>query len=468
MASELSTLLSDVGYAKVIVALKPDATAGASAAATESSLAAHFSVPSAPQARSLGLVAMRAASRKFKRPTSLESRSVRFYRHLGLALGYVDRQGAASLAADQRVEAVVPAPVLSLIKPVAAEPAKPAPGATWGLVRLRIPELWAAGFKGEGVLVGHLDTGVDGAHPALKGAIGAYAEFDLAGDQVPGAKPRDGGEHGTHTAGTIAARATAKGTFGMAPAAKLASAMVIEGGQVTDRILAGMDWVLAQGVRILSMSLGIRGYTDAFQVVIDALRSHNVLPVIAVGNEGPETSRSPGNYANVLSVGAFGANNKVADFSSSQSFDRPDDPLVPDLVGPGVGILSCVPDNKYELMDGTSMAAPHIAGLAAVLLGAKPEATADELEAAILASCQLASGMQQARANRGIPNAVEAFKQLTGHPLAAAPAAAAAGTKGHARGARKAKRGADKRPTTRRGTHRKIAAGRKKASVRRS
>jgi len=458
MATELSTLLSDVGYAKVIVALKPQA-AGQSAAAAENSLAAHFTIPSERQAESLAAVAMRSASKKFKRPKSLESRPVRVYPHLGLAVGFVNQQGAAALAADNRVEKVVPAPELSLIKPVAAQPAKLTSQPTWGVTRLKVLQLWSAGFTGEGVVVGHLDTGVDGRHPALKDAIKAFAEFDLAGDQVTGAQAHDSATHGTHTAGTIVGRVTNKGAFGVAPGAKLASAMVIEGGQVTDRILAGMDWVLAQGARILSMSLGLRGYTDAFQVVIDALRNQNVLPVIAAGNEGPGTSRSPGNYANVLSVGACDQNDLVADFSSSQLFDRPGDPLVPDLVAPGVDVLSCVPGNKYERMDGTSMATPHVAGLAAVLLQAKPTATVDELEAAIFASCQLPAGMLQARGNRGIPDALEAFRQLIGNLPEAAEAAAPR--------YRKRARGAARRRTARRGGDRRIAASRKRTAIRR-
>jgi subtilisin len=151
----------------------------------------------------------------------------------------------------------------------------------------------------------------------------------------------------------------------MAHEAKPASALMIEGGQVIDRILAGMDWVVGEGVRIMSMSLDLRGYTPAFLPIIDALRAANVLPGIAVGNEGPFTSRSPGNYANVLSVGAIDANDEVAAFSGSQQFNRLENPLSLNLVAPGVAVLSNVPGVKYTTMDGSSMATPHIAGLAA-------------------------------------------------------------------------------------------------------
>ena len=215
----------------------------------------------------------------------------------------------------------------------------------------------------------------------------------------------------------------------MAPGAKLVSGMVIEGGQVIDRILAGMDWVIESGGRILSMSLGLRGFTPAFEQIIAALRTAGVLPIIAVGNEGPMSSRSPGNYDSVLSIGAMDSTDRVADFSSSQKFNRPVAPLVPDLVAPGMGVVSCIPGGGFAEMDGTSMATPHIAGLAAVLLQAKPGATISQLEQAIVGSCVRPKSMKEARANRGVPDAARAYQLLTGTPLPAAAMAAAAGRK---------------------------------------
>jgi subtilisin len=421
MASSIEDALAAVGYVKVIATLNDKMSAAAqSDAQLESSIEGHFTVPNAAQAESLATVADHFASRKFKRPEPLSSRRVRVYRHLGLAVGYVNNSGLASLQTDAQVGKVDKAPELSLIRPVAMQDFKLGSGPTWGIRRMQVDQLWAAGITGKGVLVGHLDTGVDGSHAALKGAVGKFAEFDFAGDMVTGAKPRDSGEHGTHTAGTIAGRPVSKGRFGVAPDAQLASAMVIEGGQVIDRILAGMDWVIGEGARILSMSLGLRGFTPAFQSVIDALRAANVLPIIAVGNEGPNTSRSPGNYANVLSIGAMDGNDRVADFSGSQQFNRPINPLCPILVAPGVDVLSCVPGDKYKLMDGSSMATPHVAGLAALLLEAVPAATPDQLEQAIIGSCSRPASMTQARANNGVPDAVRAFELLKGAPLPAA------------------------------------------------
>jgi subtilisin len=415
MAGSLEETLAGVGYAKVIVALKPTLAASSSKAALEQ----HFMIPSEPQMESLMAVAARSASKRSGHPRPLEEHKMRVYPHLGLALGFVDRSGANALAASNQVEQVVEAPELSLIRPFARRSARLAAAPTWGIKRLKVDKLWAQGIKGKGVIVGHLDTGIDGTHPALKDAIAAFAEFDLAGDQVPGARPTDSGEHGTHTAGTIVGRSVPKGAFGVAPEAKVASAMVIEGGQVIDRILAGMDWVIGEGAQILSMSLGLRGFTPAFQTVVTALRNANVLPVIAVGNEGPNTSRSPGNYDTVLAVGAMDASDEVADFSGSQRFNRPGDPLVPDLVAPGVDVLSCVPNDRYAKMDGSSMATPHVAGVAALLLSAELAATADQLEQAILGSCVRPSSMLERRGNRGVPDAVAALNILRSSRLQA-------------------------------------------------
>lgn len=431
--SSLEDTVNAIGYAKVIVTLKalPSAApSGAGFAAAADSGAAgsiekYFIIPSVPQAQNLGFAAATSASRKYKPAQPLTTRRVRVYKNLRLAIGYVDARGLASMAADAQIGHVAKAPELSLIRPVAAQSAKLGSDTTWGIKRLKADGLWAAGFTGKGVLVGHVDTGVDGTHPALDGAIAKFAEVDMAGDLVPNAKPTDSAEHGTHTAGTIVGRAGAKGSFGMAPGAQLVSTMVIEGGQVIDRILTGMDWMIGQGVRIMSMSLGLRGFTPAFQAVIDALRAANVLPVIAVGNEGVLTSRSPGNYANVLSIGAVDSSDRVADFSGSQQFDRPVNALCPALVAPGVGVLSCVPGGQFKTMDGSSMATPHIAGLAALLLQAKPAATAAELEAAIVGSCVLPSGMDPTRGSHGVPDAIRAFQLLTGTQLPVAAAAAA-------------------------------------------
>ena len=187
--------------------------------------------------------------------------------------------------------------------------------------------------------------------------------------------------------------------------------MVIEGGDVVARIFGGMDWALGQGARILSMSLGIRGLVADFLDIVNVLRDSKVLPVIAVGNEGPGTSRSPGNYPKALSVGAHDSSFAVADFSSSQRFKRRSQPLAPDLVAPGVDVVSAAPGGGWRSLSGSSMATPHVAGLAALLLEAKPDASVTRLERAIFASADLGA-MELERANRGAVDGPRALKAL--------------------------------------------------------
>jgi subtilisin len=341
----------------------------------------------------------------------------RYYPNLGVLLGTVNRDGLAALRSDQRVRRVASAPPLRLIRPVSRKSAKLTDKLTWGIERLGIPELWKEGLTGKGIRVGHLDTGADGKHPALRDAIVSFAEFDWLGRKTRDATPRDTQDHGTHTAGTIAGRPVAGRAIGMAPKADLCSALVIEGGDVVARVLGGMDWVVGQGCKVLSMSLGFPGFWDDFLQLTRILRQRGVLPVFAVGNEGPGTSRSPGNYAEALSVGASAEDDTVADFSSSDRFRRRKDPVVPDVLAPGVGVVSALPGGGYQSMSGTSMATPHVAGLAALLWEAKPAATPNQVEKAIFESCVRLEGVPVDRQGRGVPVAKRALQRLMGRDL---------------------------------------------------
>jgi subtilisin len=457
MPSIIDNQIAATGIAQVIVILKspppPSAKAATGAAAGAMALTAaatttpglagldsyfvqsessqNFALAVAGMSTVDALTAAPAAStRRVKTPPA-----VLHFPNLGVLLGTVTREGLGGLRADERVQAVIGASQPSLIRPVTMAAAKLSTQLTWGIQFLEVPKLWNQGLTGKGVRVGHLDTGADGKHPALKKAIAAFAEFDPMGFQVtPIPTPHDTDEHGTHTAATIAGRPVQGRSVGMAPKAELASAIVIEGGNIVARILGGMDWAITQKVRVLSMSLGLRGFFDDFLVVTQVLRARNILPVFAVGNEGPGTSRSPGNYAEALSVGANDNGGAVANFSSSQRFTRTQDPLVPDLVGPGVDVISAKPGGGFQLMSGTSMATPHLAGLAALLFEAKPEATPNDVEAAIFKSCTLGT-ISPDRGNRGFPNAVLAFSALTGLALGSSKKSP---TKSAAKGSKKA------------------------------
>ena len=398
--SHLSQELQASGIARVIVFLKPDR-----AEKRPDSLERLFRTSELSQTSALARG--RGKSRKPQSPMT-------YYPHLGILYGTADRNGISALRAEKGLVAGLSgAPPLSMIRPTRVAAAKLGMKVTWGLQELDAPTLWNQGYTGKGVLVGHLDTGADGRHPALKKAITDFAEFDTLGREVtPTPKPYDTADHGTHTAATIAGRPVRGRFVGMAPGATLASAIVIEGGDVVARVLGGMDWAVGKGVKVLSMSLGFRGWWNDFLPLTALLRARNILPVFAVGNEGPGTSRSPGNYWQACSIGAMDQSHHIADFSSSQRFKRKKDSVVPDLVAPGVDIVSAKPGGGFQVMDGTSMATPHIAGLAALLWEAKPHASAREIERAIFRSCQREAGMDPERGNRGIPNGPRALALL--------------------------------------------------------
>ncbi len=337
---------------------------------------------------------------------------------LGVMVGAIDERGLSALERDKRVAAVVEKPTLQLIRPIGRPQhveAAAASGNTWGIDAMKVPALWKEGLSGKGVLVGHLDTGVDATHPALRDAIGAFEAFDWNGNPTHPDAMQDTDEHGTHTAGTIAGRPVGSTRIGVAPGALLATATVIEGGDPVVRVLAGMDWAIGEGIRVLSLSLGFPGYVASFLLLTQILRSdRGILPVFAVGNEGPGTSRSPGNYSEALSVGAADSSGQVAYFSSSQRFNRPADPLVPDVLAPGVDVVSACPGGEFQAMSGTSTATPHVAGLAALLFEAKPTATVDEVEHAIVASTAAHRPHPVGRSSHGTPDARAALDALTG------------------------------------------------------
>jgi subtilisin len=348
---------------------------------------------------------------------------VRYFPNLGMLAGVVDASGLKWLQADPGVAAIDVLPALMPIAPFGPErrSLRPAARVTWGIRRMRIEALWRTGLSGAGVRVGHLDTGVDGSHPAFPaGAIAAFTVFDSFGRQVgSGGSPTDTATHGTQTAGTIVGRGVDGRHVGIAPGASLASAVVIEGGRVIDRVLAGIDWSLAQGVRIVNVSLGLPGRVEALERLVERLRQLDVLPVVAVGNEGPGTSRSPGNAPAALSVGALDRRGGVDDLSSSERFLRATDPGAPDLVAPGVQVQSAAAGGGWIIGAGTSLATPHVSGLAALLWEARPTAGAAEIEAAILGSCD-PSGIDPSRGGAGVPDGPRAYEMLTGTSAALA------------------------------------------------
>src|SRR5207244_1582202 len=137
-----------------------------------------------------------------------------------------------------------------------------------------------------------------------------------------------------------------------------------------------------------------------------------ILPIVAVGNEGTapgHPTRSPANYPNSVAVGATDNNGRVAFFTSYGAVNG--GPAKPDVVAPGVQITSSVPGGGAQILDGSSMATPHVAGLAALLFQKKPDATVDQVEAAILSTATPCTGDTQ-KFGHGLVHGPAALEQL--------------------------------------------------------
>ena len=309
-----------------------------------------------------------------------------------------------ALAERPDVVAIMPNQRLHPIEPrvvgyKAASTAESKAGLTWGLKALGVSDLWKT-TRGEQINVAVLDTGVHGAHPCLSGRVQKFIVIDPLGRRIEASPSFDSGRHGTHVCGTIAGGKTNDGvSIGVAPQANLLVAGVLLGKPTLRTLIEGMSWAIENGAHIINMSLGFTYYEPMFVEIFKTLiHDYDVLPVVAVGNENHGNTSSPGNASNALSVGAVRklAHGKtvIAFFSSGASlvFPGQSDSLVtkPDIVAPGVEVYSCIPPERrqggvfdYSSMDGTSMASPHVAGVAALLMAAHPTATVSDIATAL-------------------------------------------------------------------------------------
>jgi subtilisin len=243
-------------------------------------------------------------------------------------------------------------------------------GFTWGLKHLQIDKIWDEyGFKGDGILIGHLDTGVYAEHPDLKGKIEKWTFIDPLANLRNGAPfDTNQGSHGTHTAGTIVGGNASGVHIGVAPGAKLVSAGILLAEEsFLKQILEGVSWVTNNDVSIISISLGDARYELGFNKIFERLVLLDILPVVAIGNNGYGNTRSPGNSPHTIGVGAVDWEGEVASFSGGAGIEGV---IKPNICAPGVAVYSSIETENYIHDDGTSMATPHVAGVAALLLEA--------------------------------------------------------------------------------------------------
>ena len=330
----------------------------------------------------------------------------------------------AFIAARPEVERVVPDPPRQVFFPATAGPVpgpvdRPAPA--WGVARVGAPDAWRAfGLDGSGVLVAVVDTGIAWDHPDLADRVWVNPGEDLDGDGAvmdPDDRngidddgngfvddlcgwdfdDRDGDPydrlsgHGTHVAGTIAGTGRCGTATGVAPGSRLLPVRVGHFASQAATVWEGLQYAAASGARVINLSMGWRHawHPDraAWRRVAEAVRAAGALLVAAAGNDGwgrePDNVRTPADVPGVLAVGATRPGDAVVFFSSRgpvtwqdvlpwRDWPFPPGLAKPDLAAPGVDVPSTWPGGGYALLSGTSMATPHVAGAAALVLDANP------------------------------------------------------------------------------------------------
>jgi subtilisin family serine protease len=269
----------------------------------------------------------------------------------------------------------------------------------WGIHRVRAPESWEAGYTGEGVVVAVIDEGIDLGHPDL--APNLWTNPNPNSEFCPGVNgydfvdddtdPTDSGGHGTHVAGTIAAAANDVGVVGVAPQAQL---MALRGlgyfGGTSFMLVRALKYAADCGAQVVNNSWGGSGRSKAFEDVLHYGTQLGTTYVFAAGNSylPANPPQDPVSFSTtipgVIGVGATSTYNDRMTFSSAGDYVT--------VGAPGGTILSTFPvgvmpaDDPYRYLQGTSMAAPHVAGVVALLYQAKTDITPEQVREALEAT----------------------------------------------------------------------------------
>ncbi|ODM91730.1 Bacillopeptidase F [Orchesella cincta] len=293
-----------------------------------------------------------------------------------------------AIAAFSEVVEIRQEQILYIDEPI---PASNQINAEWGIEKIEAEAAWSlpGGNNGQGVVVATIDTGVRGTHESLsnnfrasKGWLDPYTNT---------ASPTDGNGHGTHTMGTI----VGSGGIGVAPGAQWIScrgcgaiscteAALIACGQFTlcPTDADGSNADCAQAPNLVSNSWGGGQGNTFYDQVIDLWRQADIIPIFANGNAGPGcgSANSPGDSPKVIGVGATTADDGIASFSSLGP--SVGGIIKPELSAPGQNVRSAwsTGDAAYNTISGTSMATPHVAGAAALILSANPGLGYDQVK----------------------------------------------------------------------------------------
>jgi bacillopeptidase F len=307
----------------------------------------------------------------------------------------------------------------------------------WNLETIRAPELWDLGHRGAGVVVASMDTGVDLDHPDLAPSWrgGTNSWFDPNAEH---ATPHDAGGHGTQTLGLMVGGNAGGSAIGVAPDAQWIAVKIFDdSGQATlSAIHQGFQWLLDPDgdpgtddvPAVVNNSWGfpetVNQCYSEFELDIALLRAAGIAVVFSAGNRGPQasSSQSPANNPGAFAAGALDELLSIAD-TSSRGPNACDGSTYPEVAAPGVNVRTAdltfggtFPD-RYVSVTGTSFAAPHVSGGIALLLGAFPDATLDEVEQALeVAALDLGTSGPDDDYGYGLVDLVEAHAVLADSP----------------------------------------------------
>ncbi|MBN2432019.1 MAG: S8 family serine peptidase [Acidobacteria bacterium] len=336
----------------------------------------------------------------------------------------------AALTQVDGVETVDLDAAIHLAEPVAAPPpVQP----EWNLDLVAAKELWELGYRGEGVVVAVMDSGADVLHPDLAGNWrgGSNSWFDPNGEH---GSPHDNDGHGTQVLGLIVGGDSSGTAVGVAPAAQWIAVKIFndQGQASLSNIHRGFQWLLDpdgdlatdDAPDIVNNSWSLLGSLDEcvneFALDIRVLRLFGIHVVFSAGNSGPaaSTSVSPANDARSFSVGSVAAS-RIVTLTSSRGPSACDGSIFPLITAPGAGVRTSdltfggVSTHPYVTVSGTSFAAPHAAGVIALLRSAFPGAGLDSMEEGILAGAlDLGEAGPDNAYGHGLLDALTAFYRL--------------------------------------------------------
>ncbi|MDF9761719.1 bacillopeptidase F [Peribacillus simplex] len=281
-------------------------------------------------------------------------------------------------------------------------------GVEWNIKQIDAPSAWKLGYDGTGTVVATIDSGVEWNHPALKEKYRGYDpehpnnptnEFNWY-DAVGGeSEPYDDVDHGTHVTGTmVGSESSGTNQIGVAPGAKwIAVKAFSEYGGTYESLLKAGEWILApkdaegnphpeMAPDVVNNSWsGQSGIDEWYRDIVKAWKAADIFPEFSAGNGivKPGSIANPANYPESFATGATDSNNILANFSLQGP--SPYNEVKPEITAPGANIRSSIPRKEYKGgWNGTSMAAPHVSGVVALLKQANSSLTVDELEKVLM------------------------------------------------------------------------------------